>query len=362
MRSLLDFPCPGRQFVTIFAGAMLLAQGSLVAQPTASATSKRHLPRGFVMKTLRLPNDEPRNYVVFVPPQYNLDQTHLWPVIVYLHGSGECGTDGFKQTSIGLPVYISKRPAQFPFITLMPQAHQTWFRGKDAVAIWAMMEELRREYRVDRDRIYLTGLSMGGFAAWELSVLRPDFFAAVAPVCGAAPKEYLGNIVNIPVWAFHGALDKNVPVAGSREAVAELRRLGSSPQYTEYRDLEHNCWDRAYGTPELYSWMLQQRRRPSPRVIDYTFPGGAAQAWWFAAAAEEKNAQPATIHAEIGENGRLTVRTTHVAEWAIISSGPPICPGDKLEVVWNDRVLERTTFTGVYSPVEERKKPKAASP
>jgi predicted esterase len=345
-------------------GALLIAQSPLSAQqPTsAPAVSKRRLPRGFVMRTLNLPQDEPRNYVIFVPPQYNIDETHRWPVIVFLHGSGECGNDGFKQTTIGLPVYISRRPAQFPFITLMPQAHQMWFRGKEAIAIWAMMEELNREFRIDPDRVYLTGLSMGGFAAWELASLRPDIFAATVPVCGKAPNDFLGNILNLPVWAFHGSLDKNVPVSGSREAVNVLKRLGASPQFTEYRDLEHNCWDRAYGSPNLYSWMLQQRRRPPPRVIDYKFPGGAAQVWWIAAAAEEKNPKPATIHAEVSEGGKINIQTTHVVEWAIISGADPIKPGDEIEVIWNGKPIERTTFTGVYSPMQHDAKPQAVSP
>ena len=219
-----------------------------------------------------MPDGSIRRYAIFVPPQYDQDPDHKWPVILFLHGSGECGRDGIKQTRVGLPKTIVRRPNRFPFITVMPQAHTLWFGGEDAAAVWAALAAVGQEYRIDADRIFITGLSMGGFAAWEFASVRPDVFAAVVPVCGLVTnKMLLPNMRHVPVWAFHGRLDQNVPVTGSQEAVAELRRIGANPKYTEYPNLKHNCWKRAYadGNMALWRWLLGQRRPPPPLAIDY---------------------------------------------------------------------------------------------
>jgi predicted esterase len=328
-----------------FAGA-----GELHAfQPPATQTSQRHLPRGFVSKTLKMPNGEERKYAVFVPPQYAEHPDHRWPAIIFLHGSAECGNDGIKQTTVGFPVYVMNHATRFPFIVIMPQAHQMWFRGPEAGAVWAILDEADRDYRIDHDRIYLTGLSMGGFATWELAVLRPDVFAAIVPVCGVAPNEYLANIKDIPVWAFHGAQDANVSVAGSRDAISALRKLGASPNYTEYKDLSHVCWDRAYNEPGLYKWLLQQRRRPPPNVVDYRFPGGLSRAWWLAVESQTGAKMPAHIHGEIGDAGRVTLTSEGVANWGLISNGPPLPPETEITVTWNGKEVFKGTFHGVLT-------------
>ena len=320
----------------------------LDAQSTTQA-SQRRLPRGFVSKTLKMQGGEDRKYAVFVPPQYSMDESHRWPVIIFLHGSAECGDDGIKHTTVGLPVYVANHATRFPFIVVMPQAHQMWFRGPEAAAVWAILDEVDRTYRIDQDRIFLTGLSMGGFGTWELAVLRPDIFAAIVPVCGAAPNEYLSNIKDLPVWAFHGAQDQNVSVAGSREAIAALRKLGASPKYTEYKDLSHVCWDRAYSEPELYKWLIQQRRRPPPNVIDYRFPGGLSRAWWLAVESQTGAKMPAHVHGQIGEGGRVTLTSEGVAGWGIVSNGPPLPPETDIAVTWNGKEIFKGMFYGVLT-------------
>lgn len=333
-------------------------------QTASTRPSQRRLPSGFVSRSLKLPKGEERKYAVFVPPQYASHPDHRWPVIIFLHGSGEGGTDGMKQTTIGLPVLVTKRATRFPFIVVMPQAHQMWFRGSEAAAVWAILDDVDRNYRVDHDRIYLTGLSMGGFGTWELAVLRPDIFAAIVPVCGAAPKEYLSNIKNLPIWAFHGALDQNVSVSGSRDAIAALRRLGANPKYTEYKDLSHACWDRAYAEPELFKWLLQQRRPAPPKVVDYRFPGGLSRAWWLAAEAQTGAKMPARILGEIGEGGRVTLTSEGVAGWGIISNGPPLPPETEITVMWNGKEAYQGPFHGVLTmePKEATTQPAEKDP
>ncbi|MBN2563311.1 MAG: prolyl oligopeptidase family serine peptidase [Phycisphaerae bacterium] len=322
------------------------------AKPTtrkAKATTTRarpRLPKGFVPKTIKQPDGVQRKYLVFVPPQYVVDKTAKWPVVVFLHGSGECGEDGVKQTKFGLPSLIARYPFKFPFIAVMPQAHTLWFRGEDAAAVWAILEAVHEEYRTDRDRVYLTGQSMGGFATWELAITRPDVFAAIVPVCGQAPMEFVSNVVHLPVWAFHGAKDPNVPVGGSRDPIAELRRLGADPMYTEYPNMGHACWDLAYGTPKLWDWLLAQRRQPPPRAIDYRLPGGSTVVWWLGVQAEDGLKEPAHIHAEVGEDGRVTVRSEGVAGWLIKSETYPLKTGDQIDVTWNGEHVYKGEFTG----------------
>lgn len=321
----------------------------------ATQTSQRRLPNGFISKNLKMKNQGDRKYAVFVPPQYSASPDHRWPLIVFLHGSGECGNDGIRQTAHGLPVYVSKRATRFPFIVVMPQAQQSAFRGPEAAAVWAILEEVDRTYRIDHDRIYLTGLSMGGIGTWEMAILRPDIFAAIVPVCGFAPLEYLSNIKDLPVWAFHGALDQNVSVSGSRDAIAALRKMGATPKYTEYPDLAHICWDRAYAEPGLYQWLLKQRRRPPPKVIDYLHPGGLSRIWWLAAETEPGGKRPARIHAEIGDGGRVTLTTEGVVGWGLVSNGPPLPPETDISVEWNGMEAYRGRFEGLLKL--EPKKP-----
>lgn len=322
---------------------------STTERETRPKPSQRRLPRGFLGKTITLSNRAQRKYAVFTPPQYVKDKDHKWPLIIFLHGSAERGTDGIKQTTVGLPTYVARHAMNFPFIVVMPQAQNMWFRGQEAAAVWAILDEVQSAYRVDPDRIYLTGLSMGGIASWELSVLRPDVFAAIVPVCGFAPKDYLSNIVDLPTWAFHGALDNNVSVQGSRDAIEELKRLGGAPIYTEYPKLQHICWDEAYATPDLWRWLIKQRRKPTPRVIDYVFPAGLSRVWWLAVEGDKSYKKPCHVHAEIKDGGLIEINSQGVLGWALISDAEPLKPNTAIEVKWNGQPVFKGEFTGILS-------------
>jgi len=325
------------------------------AQPTSRPRSgPAPLPDGFIARELRLPDGSVRKYTVFVPADYDRDASHKWPVIVFLHGSGECGVDGRRQTRVGLPKYIAGRPKRFPFITVMPQARTLWFRNEDAAAVWLALEEVHRDYRTDRDRVYLTGLSMGGFGVWELAMLRPDVFAAIVPVCGVGHEDYVSNIVHVPVWAFHGAKDRNVPVAGSRKPIEALRRLGAKPKYTEFPTLGHQCWDRAYATRGLWPWLLKQHRGGAPRTIDYRLPRGTSRLWWLAVEAEPEIDHPAHIHATLEDKGRVSISSDGIRSWALISDSDPLKPGEAVEVTWNDKPVYRGPFKGTLKAPSQK--------
>jgi len=146
----------------------------------------------------------------------------------------------------------------FSFIAVFPQSQKrTWKADSDdAKRALAILDEVQKSYKVDAKRIYLTGLSMGGFGTWSLAAAFPERWAAIAPICGGGNPSTAEKIKNVPCWCFHGDADKAVKVEQSRSMIEALKKAGASPRYTEYEGVGHNSWDRAYGTAELYEWFL----------------------------------------------------------------------------------------------------------
>ncbi len=221
-------------------------------------------------------------YQVFVPRNWN--KKVKWPVILFLHGSGERGTDGVIQTDVGIGTAIRKHVDRFPFVVVMPQCRTNdWWTSlaMEAQALKAL-DQTMKEFKGDPQRVYLTGLSMGGFGTWGLASEHLGRFAAIVPVCGGIRLAHGAKINNyrdvddssdpyagtarklgkIPVWAFHGDADDRVPVTESRQMVAALKAAGGNVRYTEYPGVKHNSWDNAYGEPELFTWLLAQKLSP----------------------------------------------------------------------------------------------------
>ncbi len=229
----------------------------LLAGPSVQAGADQ---QGFIHKTYTGPEGEGK-YVVYVPKSYKGDKPY--PLILFLHGSGSTGTDGEKQVAGGLAPAIKKQAKPFPFITVFPQSQmQTWRAdstdGKRALAI---LGEVEKTYNVDPKRVYLTGLSMGGSGTWSFAVAHPDKWAAIVPLCGRADLVYAEKIASLPTWCFIGDQDKKNLVENNRTMIKTLKGMGAEPRYTEYEGVGHNCWDRAYATPELYEWLLKQHRK-----------------------------------------------------------------------------------------------------
>lgn len=202
-------------------------------------------------------------YYLYLPPSYQQSETERWPLLLFLHGAGERGTDLSLVGKHG-PVQQVREGRDFPFLIAAPQCpeHQTWDRLLPQLDLF--LEELLAKYRVDVERIYLTGLSMGGFGTWHWAVHQPRAFAALVPICGGTwpllgfPQR-IAVLQELPIWAFHGADDQVIPAARTEELVEVLQELGAPVRYTKYAGVGHHSWERAYNEPELIPWLLQQR-------------------------------------------------------------------------------------------------------
>jgi predicted peptidase len=245
--------------------ALALPQATPVTPASETAS-------GFLYKELAL-GGVTYAYCVYVPPHHPAGEA--LPLILFLHGSGERGDDGFHQTEFGLPAAIRRCGVRPRALIVMPQcrAGQTWSDDMARMAL-RCVEQTAREYKVDPERLYLTGLSLGGAGTWLIGAALADRFAALVPVCGFGGTEDAEKLARVPIWAFHGARDEAVPVAQSRDMVAAIRRVGGQVKYTEYPDLGHSCWDAAYTDPELYRWLFQQRRAAKPDAREQESPPG----------------------------------------------------------------------------------------
>lgn len=180
-----------------------------------------------------------------------------WPLLIFLHGSGERGSDLGRVKAHGPPKHAAAG-RHFPFVLVAPQLPEEaqW----DPDAIEALRADLVARWPIDPDRVMLTGMSLGGHGTWDYAVEFPDRLAAIAPVCGIGVPSRARRIARLPVWSFHGALDEVVPIAPDRLMVEAVRAAGGRPKFTVYPDVGHNAWDPAYADPALYDWLLAQRR------------------------------------------------------------------------------------------------------
>jgi predicted peptidase len=228
----------------------------------ALATGRAAEPaHGFLDRVFRKDGGTESKYVLFVPHDYKGDKPY--PLILFLHGAGETGSDGKLQVQVGLGPVVRAREKSFPFFVLFPQSHKrTWQAStEDAGRALAMLHLVEKEYKIDPKRIYLTGLSMGGYGTWSLAAADPERWAAIAPVCGGGDPKTAARITDVPCWCFHGDQDRAVPVERSREMIAALKSAGGQPRYTEYPFVGHNSWDPTYNTPELFPWLLSHQRK-----------------------------------------------------------------------------------------------------
>jgi predicted peptidase len=202
------------------------------------------------------------DYLLFVPRDYQEGSTTLWPLILFLHGRGESGDNLNIVKRHGIPKVIEEAE-DFPCITVSPQcpANTDWVALIEP--LMSLLSSIIEEFQVDQQRIYLTGLSMGGRGPWALAVEYPEIFAALIPICGRVPDvdqfmEKVKVLKDVPIWVFHGAKDSTVPIENSESIVAALRAVQGNVSYTVYPDADHDSWTETYSNPELYRWMLSQ--------------------------------------------------------------------------------------------------------
>lgn len=194
-------------------------------------------------------------YLLHIPDHYEKESSIKWPLILFLHGAGERGDDLELVKAHGIPM-IAERDPSFPFITISPQCPEDSFWNAEQDGLMALVDEIIANFNVDPDRLYLTGLSMGGYGTWHLAAEYPGRFAAIAPICGGGNPNRIHELIGTPTWAFHGAKDDIVPITESKKMVDTLRENGGNVSFTIYPESNHNSWTETYNNPELYSWFL----------------------------------------------------------------------------------------------------------
>ena len=199
-------------------------------------------------------------YLLFLPESYAQSTNQKFPLILFLHGAGERGNDLDSVKRHGIPKIVETNP-DFPFIAVSPQCPEDSWWTSELHTINGLIEEVVEKYQVDTSRIYLTGLSMGGFGTWSLASMYPERFAAIAPVCGGGEvRQILRSLVEMPIWTFHGQKDDVIPFSRSEEIVTALKKHGSSIKFTIYPEAGHDSWTKTYDNPELYKWFLKHSR------------------------------------------------------------------------------------------------------
>lgn len=195
------------------------------------------------------------NHWVYLPPNY--DERDDWPLIVFLHGAGERGDD-LNQVKVHGPPKLVAEGHDLPFIIVAPQCErsQRWYA--DAVA--NLTKSIIKEYKVDSKRIYLTGLSMGGYGTWSTVAKHPDLFAAIVPICGGGDPATVASHTSVPTWVFHGCKDTAVVPERSEEMVTALSKAGGNVRLTMYTEAGHDSWTETYNNPALYDWLLKHSK------------------------------------------------------------------------------------------------------
>lgn len=193
-------------------------------------------------------------YLLALPDGY--EQQDEWPLILFLHGAGERGNDLEKVKVHGPPKLIAAGQ-KLPFIVVSPQCPENmWW---EPIELMALLDEVISKHKVDQRRIFVTGLSMGGFGTWRLAAYSPSRFAAIAPICGGGEPYWARSFAKLPTWAFHGAKDVGVPVRRSQEMIDAMVARGGTPKLTIYPEAGHDSWTETYANPEFYKWLLAQK-------------------------------------------------------------------------------------------------------
>ncbi|MBS7614799.1 alpha/beta hydrolase [Candidatus Bathyarchaeota archaeon] len=210
-------------------------------------------------------------YLLYLPKDYGKNPHAKWPMILFLHGMGERGNNLELVKKHGIPKIVEKKE-DFPFVVISPQCPITSMWNMMLDELHALLVDAVQRYNADENRVYLTGLSMGGYGAWHLAAAYPDLFAAVVPICGGMihdkdVSEQIKGLKDVPIWIFHGAKDEVVSVENSKELYEALKKLGGKVKLTIYPDLGHDSWTVTYDNPNLYKWLLKQKKQTkrSPR-------------------------------------------------------------------------------------------------
>lgn len=243
-----------------------------------AAAEECPVPTGFVIKSTTI-DGATRRHSVYVPADYTPEKP--WPLVMFLHGAGERGEDGIFPTEVGIANAIRRFPDRFPCIVLFPQCPKDKFWDSILPELEAILAQAQQDYHIDPKRLYLTGISMGGYGCWSWGADHAGRWAAIMPLCGGGVPSDMNRItaqpidvtkfgdlrprvealVQVPVWAFHGKKDDTVPPFRSKQMVRMLERAGGAPKYTEYENLGHDVWTTVYADEAVIKWMLEQGKK-----------------------------------------------------------------------------------------------------
>jgi predicted peptidase len=203
------------------------------------------------------PREAEVRYWIYLPNEYDAKVDAKWPLVLFLHGSGERGDD-LEKVKIHGPPKLAAGGKEFPFILVSPQcpANSTW----NAAELDKLVDELTGKLRVDRQRLYVTGLSMGGGGTWRLIGMQPEKYAAAMPLCGRGDLATAEKMAKTPFWVLVGDQDRAETVQNCRDMPAALTKAGGEAKLTVYPGVGHDCWTQTYNNPEVYEWLLSHRR------------------------------------------------------------------------------------------------------
>jgi predicted peptidase len=269
----------GRKILPVFFRILLILSSLFVLVAMPAHAKKQET--GFLDRVITI-HEVQYKYQVFIPEDWTPHQK--WPVILFLHGAGERGSDGLMQTDVGIGTAIRTSRSLIEAIVVMPQCPKSlWWMlpPMDELAV-ATLDQATKEFHGDAQRTYLTGLSMGGYGAWHLAQKYPGKFAAMIVICGGirprasvlkaypdlnqvilpdSPNSYAAaadRIGKVPVWIFHGSADDIVPVTESQRMYQAMKQVGAEAHYIEYPGVGHACWNKAYDEPKLFPWLFSK--------------------------------------------------------------------------------------------------------
>lgn len=231
----------------------LVAAGFLITGCSSSKTyneaTNKQMNKSFTREITKIVS---ANYLLYLPKDYRKEKKE-WPLVLFLHGIGERGNDLELVKRHGPPMLVA-HGKEFPFILVSPQCPDDSWWSNDVLD--ALLQDVEEKYDVDKNEVYVTGLSMGGYGTWSLAMAYPHRFAAIAPVCGAGHVFNICKLKDTPVWGFHGAKDNVVPISGDQKLIDALKNCGGDVKFTIYPNGNHDAWTETYNNPELYKWLL----------------------------------------------------------------------------------------------------------
>jgi len=199
-------------------------------------------------------------FLISLPEGYGSDTTKKWPLMLFLHGAGERGND-LEKVRIHGPFKEIAKGRKFPFVIVAPQCpdNEVW----DAAVLKIFLDQVEKKFRIDKEREYVTGLSMGGYGTWSLVAYQPHRFAAAAPICGGGGAAWIaaGRLASTPLWVTHGDADNVVPISESQRMVDWVRQAGGDVRFDIVKGWGHDVWTDVYNKPDIYDWLLSHTRK-----------------------------------------------------------------------------------------------------